>query len=62
MQKGGVFLNNKKMGRPTDNPKSIQLAIRFDDKTLKILDNYCENQKLSRAEGVREAVRKLEKK
>lgn len=52
-------MNNKKIGRPTDNPKTIQIAIRFDDKTLKILDEYCNNQKISRAEGVRKAVGRL---
>lgn len=59
MQKGGVFLSNKKIGRPTDNPKTTQLAIRFDNETLEILDNYCNKEKLSRAEGVREAVKQL---
>ena len=52
----------KKMGRPTDNPKPTQLAIRFDIETLNILDRFCEKEKVSRAEGVRKAVRKLEKK
>lgn len=51
----------KKMGRPTDNPKPTQIAVRFDSPTLQILDNYCEKEKISRAEGVREAVRKLKK-
>lgn len=55
-------MDNKKIGRPTDNPKTIQLAIRFDNKTLEILDNYCNKQELSRAEGVREAVRMLQEK
>lgn len=53
---------DKKMGRPTDNPKPTQLAIRFDQKTLAILDRFCEKEKMSRAEGVRSAVKRLEKK
>lgn len=52
----------KKMGRPTDNPKQVQIAVRFDDETLQILDNYCEKEKVSRAEGTRRAVRKLKDK
>lgn len=52
----------KKMGRPTDNPKPVQIAIRFDDETLKILDDYCEQEKVSRAEGTRRAVRRLKEK
>lgn len=49
------------MGRPTDNPKPTQIAVRFDGDTLKILDDYCEEKEISRAEGVRQAVRKLKK-
>ena len=51
----------KKMGRPTDSLKETQIAVRFDGKTLQILDDYCEAKKVSRAEGVRQAVRKLKK-
>ena len=50
------------MGRPTDNPKRTQVAVRFDAETLEILDDYCEEKKVSRAEGTRRAVRKLKKK
>lgn len=49
----------KKMGRPTDNPKKTQFSVRFDNETLKILDDYCSEKKLTRPQGVREAVRKL---
>lgn len=55
-------MQQKKMGRPTDNPKQTQLGIRFDSETLEILDKYCEKEKINRAEGVRQAVRKLKKK
>ena len=40
----------KKMGRPTDAPKQTQLGIRFDEKTLSILDRFCEKEKISRNE------------
>ena len=50
------------MGRPTDEPKQTQIAIRFDVETLKILDIFCEKEKIGRAEGVRRAVRKLKEK
>ncbi len=52
----------KKMGRPTDNPKKTQFSVRFDDETLQILDKYCEDKHLTRPQGVREAVRKLQEK
>lgn len=50
------------MGRPTDAPKQTQLGIRFDAETLSILDNFCQKEKLSRAEGVRQAVKRLKEK
>ena len=53
---------DKKMGRPTDNPKRTQFSVRFDDDTLKILDEYCLENQLTRPQGVREAVRKLKDK
>ena len=51
--------DKKKMGRPTDCPKTNQLSIRFDNETLKTLDNYCKKENLSRVEAVRGAVRNL---
>jgi len=58
MQKWGDEVK-KKMGRPTDSPKEIQIAVRFDVETLQILDDFCEHEKISRAEGTRRAVRRL---
>lgn len=55
-------VSTKKMGRPTDEPKHTQLGIRFDSETLQILDDYCNDNNISRAEGTRQAVRKLKKK
>ncbi len=52
----------KKMGRPTDSPKTMQFSIRFDSDTLKILDEYCSENQLTRPQGVSEALRKLIKK
>lgn len=50
---------DKKMGRPTDSPKITQFSVRFDNETIKILDEYCNQENISRPEGVRRAVRKL---
>lgn len=51
--------NKKKMGRPTDSPKTTQFSVRFDKQTIEILDEYCNQENVSRPEGVRRAVRKL---
>ena len=50
------------MGRPTDAPKQTQLGIRFDEETLAILDRFCKEEKIGRAEGVRRAVKRLKEK
>lgn len=52
----------KKMGRPTDNPKNAQFSVRFDEETLKVLDEFCKVNSMTRPQGVREAVRKLKQK
>jgi Ribbon-helix-helix protein, copG family. len=50
---------SKKMGRPTDNPKPIQLNVRLDKETLEVLDSYCKKKSITRVEGAREAIKKL---
>ncbi len=55
-------MTQKKKGRPTDNPKTTQFSVRFDDDTLSILDKYCKSNNITRPQGVRIAVRKLKEK
>ena len=47
-------------GRPTDNPKPYKLSMRLDESTRKILDKYCEQEKISQTEAVRCAIKLLE--
>lgn len=49
-------------GRPTDNPKSNSIHIRLDSDSKKILDAYCEQEKITRAEGTRQGIKMLESK
>lgn len=49
----------KKMGRPTDNPKTLPIHIRLDSETEDILRRYCIQEKIPRTEGVRRGIRKL---
>ncbi len=51
----------KKMGRPTDNPKPFQIAVRLDVDTKRILGSYCEQEKISPTEAVRRGIKQLEK-
>ena len=50
----------KKMGRPTDNPKSKPIHIRLDSECENILERYCEQKSVSRAEAVRRGIKTLE--
>lgn len=49
-----------KTGRPTDNPKSKPIHVRLDEKCESILSEYCEQKSVSRAEGIRQGIKKLE--
>lgn len=51
--------SQKKLGRPTDNPKTTQFSVRFDNETLNILDKYCKKENLTRPQAIRIAVQKL---
>jgi hypothetical protein len=50
----------KKVGRPTDNPKGKPIHVRLDKRNDEILKEYCEEYKVSRAEGIRRGIYKLE--
>ncbi len=54
--KGGEHLSEKKIGRPTDNPKNISVRIRMDKTTVEKLDKCCEIEKLNRSEMIRESI------
>lgn len=49
----------KKKGRPTDNPKTAPIHVRLDIETEEILDRYCQQENVPRAEGIRRGVKKL---
>lgn len=51
----------KKMGRPSNNPKGKPIHVRLDEKTNEILEEYCKQNKISKADGIRKGINKLEK-
>lgn len=51
---------NKKMGRPTDNPKPHRISASLDDKTKEILDKYRLQENVSMMECIRRGLQKLE--
>lgn len=50
-----------KMGRPTDNPKTYQIAIRLDKESREILEKYCEEKKIKKGEAIRRGIMLLVK-
>ncbi len=52
-------MGNKKMGRPTDNPKNISLKVRLDSDTSEKLEECSRILEVSKAEIVRRGVHKV---
>ncbi|NCC69171.1 MAG: CopG family transcriptional regulator [Clostridia bacterium] len=52
-------MGNKKMGRPTDNPKDISLKVRLDKETSDKLDDCVRAMEVSKAEVIRRGVHKV---
>jgi len=55
-------VTDKKIGRPTDEPKPNRIDIRVTDEDLEILKGYCKRTGKSRPEAVREGIRSLKEK
>ncbi len=47
-------------GRPTDNPKRERVTVRLDEKSSKILENYCRQESVEKAEAIRRGIERLE--
>ena len=47
-------------GRPKiDNPKNERITVRLDNETASILNQYCEQKKVEKAEAIRKGIKKL---
>ena len=49
-------MGEKKLGRPTDNPKEIVLKIRLDKGSEEMLKECLDQMKLSKAEIIRRGI------
>jgi len=49
-------------GRPTDNPKGKSLHVRLDCESEEILEEYCEQKGITKAEEIREGIKLLKSK
>ena len=50
------------MGRPMDNPKETRITVRLDSESNKILNEYCDEKQISKADAIREAIKGLKNK
>ena len=50
---------NKKMGRPTDNPKPYRVNVRLDAECKEILDAYTNQENITAMEAVRQGIKRL---
>ena len=52
-------MGEKKMGRPTDNPKNVSVKFQADDETFEKLKKCREKMNVSRAEVIRQGIHKV---
>lgn len=57
-----VNVMSAKVGRPTDNPKEERITVRLDAESVQILNDYCNEKNIARADAVREGIKRLKKK
>lgn len=50
----------KKVGRPTDNPKTNPIHVRLDDEANNILNAYCLQENIPKTEAIRRGIKRLE--
>lgn len=52
-------MSEKKMGRPTTNPKTAPIHVRLDNECVEILDKYTEQNQVTRVEAIRRGIKRL---
>ena len=58
-KEGGKIEVSPRTGRPTNNPKKERITVRLDNESSEILDVYCEQNTVERAEDIRTGIKKL---
>lgn len=49
-------MSSKKMGRPTDDPKTVEVKARITASTNEKLTEYCKKSGITRAEAIRQGI------
>lgn len=57
--KGGFVNMSPRTGRPTTNPKNNKITVRLDDESTEIMNAYCAQEQIEKAEAVRRGLKKL---
>lgn len=52
-------MSDKKMGRPTDNPRPNKLSIRISDEDKAILEEYCLSEIVNKTEAISRGIKSL---
>ena len=52
----------KKMGRTTDNPKGTPVHVRLDAECVEVLEQYCKQENVPKAEAIRRGILRLKDK
>lgn len=47
-------------GRPTSNPKTARITVRLDKTSESILEMFCNEKHVDKAEAIRQGIMKLE--
>ncbi|WP_242942207.1 hypothetical protein [Provencibacterium massiliense] len=55
-KEGNHISEQKKMGRPTNNPKSTMFRVRLDDESIKKLEESAEALSTTKSDVVREGI------
>lgn len=52
-------MSDKKIGRPTDNPRLNKISIRISDDDKNILENYCKEKNVNKTEAISRGIKSL---
>ena len=55
-------MSDKRIGRPTDNPRPNKISIRINDEDKNILENYCEKENVNKTEAISIGIKSLKPK
>lgn len=61
-KKRGDSVSDKKMGRPTNNPRPNKISIRISDEDKNILEDYCEKENVNKTEAISRGIKSLKPK